>query len=303
MSTQLSHQQIEMVPIAQINVLNPRARNRRIHQEIIENIRKAGLKRPIVVSRRPNSRDQFRFDLVCGQGRIEAFQELGWPEIPAIVVDADEKHCLMLSVVENVARRHHRPIDQMREIGELRARGHSEIQIAEIVGVSASWINMICCLLDKGEERLLDAVERELIDVNTAINISRGSNADIQNFLLDEYDRGLRGKKLTKLRQLVEQRINRRKYAGGELLGKLRARARPPKESPEYLRRMYKEETERERQLAAKAKVADRSVTCAVATMRELLADDRFRGVFLAEKLHLEMPEVLKTRIDLGVMR
>lgn len=299
MNTQLSHDRIEMVPIAQINVLNPRTRNRRVHQEIIDSIRKAGLKRPIVISRRRDTHHQFRFDLVCGQGRIEAFESLGWPEIPAIVVDADERQCLMLSVVENVARRHHRPIDQMREIGELRARGHSEAQIAEMIGTSASWVNMISCLLDNGEERLLDAVERELIDINTAIGISRGSSADIQNFLLSEYKRGLRGKKLTKFRQLIEQRINRRKHVGSELLGKRRG----PRESPEELRRMYKEETEREQQLAAKAKAADRSVTCAVVVMRELLADHQFRKAFLAEKLHLEMPEVLKTRIDLGDLR
>lgn len=203
MNTQLSHDRIELVPIAQINVLNPRARNRRIHQKLIDNVSDVGLKRPIVVRRRLNTNDQFRFDLVCGQGRIEAFQNLGWTEIPAFVVDADEKQCLMLSVVENVARRHHRPIDQMREIGELRVRGHSDKHVAEMIGVSASWVEMICCLLDNGEERLLDAVERELIDLNTAINIARGSNADIQNFLLGEYEKGLRGKKLIRLRQLV----------------------------------------------------------------------------------------------------
>lgn len=301
MNAQLPHNRIEMVPVAQINVLNPRSRNRRVHLEIIDSIRKAGLKRPIVVSRRRNPHSQFRFDLVCGQGRIEAYQSLGWPEIPAIVVDADEKQCLMLSVVENVARRHHRPIDQMREIGELRARGHSELQIAEMIGMSASWINMISCLLDNGEERLLDAVERELIDINTAINISRGSNAEIQNFLLEEYNKGLRGKKLTRFRQLIEQRINRRKHTGSELLGKRRTRAQ--RESPEELRRMYREETEREQQLAAKAKAADRGVTCAVVLMRELLADDRFRGAFLAEELDVEMPEILKTRIDPGALR
>jgi ParB family transcriptional regulator, chromosome partitioning protein len=197
MNTQLSHDRIEMIPIAQIHVLNRRARNRRVHQEIIDSIREARLKRPIVVSRRCSTHDQFRFDLVCGQGRIEAFRSLGWPEIPAMVVDADERQCLTLSVVENVARRHHRPIDQMREIGELRARGHGETQIGEMAGVSASWVNMIACLLDNGEQRLLDAVERELIDVNTAINISVGRNSEVQTFLLDEYNRGLRGKKLT----------------------------------------------------------------------------------------------------------
>ena len=45
-------QLIEMVPIAQINVLNPRARSKRLHREIVDNIEAIGLKRPITVSRR-----------------------------------------------------------------------------------------------------------------------------------------------------------------------------------------------------------------------------------------------------------
>jgi ParB family transcriptional regulator, chromosome partitioning protein len=301
MNKQLSHRHIEWVPIAQINVLNPRARNGRIHQQIIDSIQKAGLKRPIVISRRRSTQDGFRFDLVCGQGRIEALQRLSCTEIPAFVVDADPKQCLMLSVVENVARRHHRPIDQMREIGELRVRGHTDKHIAEMIGVSPSWVNMICHLLDNGEERLLDAVERELIGLDTAINVSRGSSAEIQNFLLDEYNKGLKGKKLARVRQLVEQRLARRKHASSELLGKRRVRA--PRASADELRRLYKEETEHEQQLAAKARVADRSVTCAVVALRELLADDGFRKLFLSEELHLMMPHVLKTRVDFGALR
>jgi hypothetical protein len=36
--------------------------------------------------------------------------------------------------------------------------------------------------------------------------------------------------------------------------------------------------------------------------MRELLADQGFRKMFLAEKLHSVMPKVLKTRVDLGAL-
>lgn len=42
---------IEMLPIDAIRVLNSRARNRRQHHEIVENIGAIGLKRPITVSR------------------------------------------------------------------------------------------------------------------------------------------------------------------------------------------------------------------------------------------------------------
>ncbi len=51
-------QQIEMIPISRITVLNPRARNKRQHREIVNNIEAIGLKRPITVSRRPGDPSQ-----------------------------------------------------------------------------------------------------------------------------------------------------------------------------------------------------------------------------------------------------
>lgn len=115
-------QTIEMIPIARIHVLNPRARNKRQHREIVDNIEAVGLKRPITVSRRPGG-GPVRYDLVCGEGRIEAFRMLGETEIPAIVIEAPEADCLVMSLVENIARRQHRPIDIMQEIGSLHQRG------------------------------------------------------------------------------------------------------------------------------------------------------------------------------------
>ena len=102
---------IEMVAIDRITVTNSRARNRRIHREIVENIDAVGLKRPITISRRTSTDGRERFDLVCGEGRLEAFRALGQSEIPAIIVDASEQDCLVMGLVENLARRHHRPID------------------------------------------------------------------------------------------------------------------------------------------------------------------------------------------------
>src|ERR1700743_2264824 len=95
---------IEMVPISRITVLNPRARNKRQHREIVNNIEAVGLKRPITVSRRDGV-DGPRYDVVCGEGRLEAFQMLGQTEIPAVVIEATENECLVMSLVENIARR------------------------------------------------------------------------------------------------------------------------------------------------------------------------------------------------------
>src|SRR3546814_3167462 len=49
-------QTIELIPLDAIYVLNPRARNRRQHHEIDDNIAAVGLKRPITVRDRKNNR-------------------------------------------------------------------------------------------------------------------------------------------------------------------------------------------------------------------------------------------------------
>lgn len=48
-----SAQRSASIPIDRINVLNPRARNRRQHREIVDNIDAIGLKRPVTVRRNP----------------------------------------------------------------------------------------------------------------------------------------------------------------------------------------------------------------------------------------------------------
>jgi hypothetical protein len=93
----------------------------------------------------------------------DAYRMLGETEIPAIVIDAAENDCLVMSLVENIARRQRRPLDIMQEIGSLHDRGYSDTEIAEKIGCTASWINMIATLLSRGEERLVSAVETGLI--------------------------------------------------------------------------------------------------------------------------------------------
>ena len=74
-------QKIEMIPIAQINVLNPRSRNKRLHREIVDNIKTIGLKRPITVSHQPGA-GLVRYDLVCGEGRTRSVSDVGGERNP-----------------------------------------------------------------------------------------------------------------------------------------------------------------------------------------------------------------------------
>jgi ParB family chromosome partitioning protein len=149
---------IKSIPVSQIRILNPRVRNKRNFKEIVENIARIGLKRPITVSRRTTNGEE-SYDLICGQGRLEAFMQLGQSTIPAVVMDAKESECLVMSLVENCARRQHRAIDLLQDVGTLRKRGYTDSQIAEKIGVSPEYVYAIAQLIDNGEERLLTAVE------------------------------------------------------------------------------------------------------------------------------------------------
>src|SRR3546814_2291108 len=77
-----------------------------------------------------------------------------------------------------IARRPHRPIDLMAEIGNLAKRGYSDAEIAEKIGCSRGWVGHIVTLLKRGEERLVAAVEAGLIPIAMAIEIAQAQGED-----------------------------------------------------------------------------------------------------------------------------
>ncbi len=284
---------VEMILIARINVLNPRSRNKRQHREIVDNIESVGLKRPITVSRIENT-DPPAYDLVCGEGRIEAFRLLGATEIPAIVIEAPEEDCLVMSLVENIARRKVRPIDLMQEVGHMRKRGYSDEEIASKIGVSPSYVNMIASLLERGEERLVSAVETGLIPISFAIDISRSSTNEIQNLLLDAYASGkIKGKKLTAVRRLLDKRSKTSKIADSGF-----GRKNPPRRvSTTDLMRVYQKEAEKQRLLVKKSEYAQTKLLFIVEALKDLLADEGFTTLLRAEGM-ATMPRALAARIS-----
>lgn len=287
-------QTIEMIPISRITVLNPRARNKRQHREIVNNIETIGLKRPITVSKHDGPGGT-RYDLVCGEGRLEAFQMLGQTEIPAVVIEASESECLVMSLVENIARRVQRPIDVMNEIGALRKRGYTEAEISRKIGITSSWVSMIVTLLERGEERLLSAVETGLIPISLAMEISRAESEEAQNLLLDAYETGkLRGKKLASVRRLLDLRMRGRSKSMTS--GKFGRKGTNRKLTAGDLMQVYQREAEKQRLLVKKSDFTQTRLLFIVEAIKDLLADDGFLTLLRAEGLET-MPRALAMRI------
>lgn len=285
---------IETIPVDAIQVLNPRARNRRQHQEIVDNIAAVGLKRPITVSRR-QSGGKVRYDLVCGEGRLEAFRMLGEEVIPAVIIDAHERDCLMMSLVENIARRPHRPIDLMAEIGSLAKRGYSDAEIAEKTGCSRGWVYHVITLLERGEERLVSAVETGLIPIGVAIEIAMSGDDESQSILIEAYESGkIKGKKIGAIRRLLDMRLKQRRGLSKLKLGQKRESKRP---SAEDLIRVYEREAEKQRLLARKADFTQARLLFIVEAMKDLLSDEGFSTLLRTEGLDT-MPGPLAERIE-----
>lgn len=272
---------VVMIPIEAITVVNPRVRNGKVHQEITENIQRVGLKRPIEVRR--IGRDGNRYALVCGQGRLESYKLLGQTEIPAIVLDADEESGHIMSIVENVARRNPRASETLTQVAALRQKGYSDAEIGKKIGCTASWVNNVANLLEKGEKRLLSAAEAGHIPLHLAVDISRASDAEAQQLLLNAYNSGeLKGKKISTMRRILEQRARSGKYGSPDMFGRGNTKK---KLSPEDLTRLYQRDAEQHRLIQKKAEHTHTALLLTCQIFKELFATAEFVDLLKAEGL------------------
>lgn len=284
-------QRIDMIPVDKITVVNPRIRNKHGFREIIDNIAQIGLKRPITVTRREEAGGPY-YDLVCGQGRLEAYKALGQREVPALVIRADPEDCLVASLVENCARRKHRAIDLLYDIDGMKNRGDSVGEIARKTGLSGEYVYAVIRLIENGEQRLLRAVESGQIPFSVALEIAEANDQDVQAALQSAYEKNLlRGRKLIAAKRLVEQR----RVQGKRL--KVNEQHRPRQLSTEALVRAYQEDTERKRMLIRRAQSARNRLIFITEGMRRLLDDDQFRALLSKEGL-TSLPKNLAQRLN-----
>ena len=282
---------VQMIKISEIEIINPRGRNKKKHQMIIENIVKLGLKKPITVSPKLDDEGSKRFNLVCGQGRLEAFLSQKEEYIPAIVVNASKEECLLMSLVENLARRRQPNIELVKEIAALQKRGYTIDEMAQKTDLSTAYVSGILRLYRDGEERLIDAVEKGSISVSTAVMIASSNDSEIQRALTDAYERkNLHGSALLKVRRIIQKR---------QALGKaLSGQRRKSKEgvSASLLVKAYERETTKQKRLIKKARLVETSIIFISNALKTLYRDEGFCRVLRSESLYT-LPKYLAAQI------
>ncbi len=280
---------VQLIPIDRITVINPRIRNRKSFKDIVENVGAIGLKKPITVARR-DAPGGARYDLVCGQGRLEIYQVLGETEIPAVVREADVEECLLHSLVENCARRKHDPVELLHDITGLKQRGYTDIQIAEKTGLTLAYVKCVIHLAEKGEQRLLRAVETGQLPLTVAMDIADSDDDDVQAALRSAYEKNLlRGRKLMYAKQLLERRL---KHGKGPMVKS--RRTAPATANAVY--QAYRDDADRKQMLVQKAETTKGALMFVCEALRSLLTNEHFVALLRAERLDT-LPRNLATRI------
>lgn len=276
---------IQLIPIAAIHILNPRSRNKRIFEGIIANIGNLGLKKPITVTLRSEPIGEKQYDLVCGQGRLEAYESLGQKQIPAIVIETTKDEAYLMSLVENIARRHHTPVELLKEVTTLKEAGLTSDQIASKLDLERSYVNLIMHLLQHGEHMLIKEVERGRIPVSVALKISTAANEEVQGALREAYISGeLRGQQLVAAKRFLARRKGTPKSQSKRRI------------SAQAAVRAYKQFTIEHRAFVKRARQTEKRLLLIMSAMKTLLSDEHFTTLLRAE--HLEtMPTVLAERI------
>ena len=283
---------IQYIPIKQIQILNPRQRGKHKFTQIMTNIDKLGLKKPITVGPAEPRDGEPSYYLGCGQGRLEAYIALGEEEIPAIVIQASREQLLLMSMAENIARRNPSTVELVREVGKLKEQGYSFAEIARKIDLEASYVRGILQLLAKGEEKLLQAVEKGQIPISIAMTIASSDDKSIQRALTEAYEsHDLRGKSLLRARRLIENRRNRGKQLRS---GKRAAPADPV--SVDSLLKTYQKETVRQKLVVQKAKIVETRLLFVVAALKQLVRDEHFFTLLRAEGVD-SMPQFLADQI------
>ncbi len=271
---------VVLIPVNEIYILNPRIRNQIIADEVRRNIRSVGLKRPITVTLSINSKTGKKYDLVCGQGRLEAFIDAGETEIPAILVDADKERAHIMSLVENIARRNSNPLDLLNGIRHLKERGYDYVEIANKIGVGREWVRGLLNLLENGEERLVNAVEKGRVPLYIALKIAHEDESSVQLALTEAHETGqLNGKNIIAVQKLLD----RRSHYGKKLSTTYHKKKQI---SSDEIVAIYERNIKNKKRLIVKADYLKQVLIYATAALNSLLVNEHFLNQLKAEGLN-----------------
>jgi ParB family chromosome partitioning protein len=204
-----------MIPIEKIKVINPRIRDEEQFQMNVQSIDNNGMLMPIRVNDKFLEKTEF-YELICGEGRLIAHQRLGKSEIKAEAVTCTRKEAYLQSLVENLARSRPGTMVFARELKQLHDEGWDYDRISKVSCRSPEYVRQYIGLVEKGEDRLIQGVEQGVFSISFAILVAQSDDANIQNVLMDAFDRGIVNcQNFARARRIIGARMERASRSNG----------------------------------------------------------------------------------------
>jgi ParB family transcriptional regulator, chromosome partitioning protein len=277
--------ELKTIPIAAITVVTSRKRNKHKFKDLVTSVDHLGLKRPITVNARNGDKN---YELVCGEGRIEAFQALGRTEIPAIQVNVTAEEALVMGLVENLARHQPSAIELFSEIGRLVKCGYKIDEIAAKVDLSPGYVRAVCHLLKNGDKHLLEALDHNVIPPTIALEISKAPGGEAQKLLLEAYaEKAHTSEQIAAIRRLIERCHVKQVLKGGKT-----------RTTTFSLVRAYRREIERQHLVAQKAELVHARLVFIASALQKLLQERLFVRLLREEGLQ-DVPLPLRRQVSL----
>jgi ParB family transcriptional regulator, chromosome partitioning protein len=119
--------------------------------ELTESVRKRGVLQPILVRAVADATDAF--EIIAGERRWRAAQKAGLFDVPASVIDANDRQALEIAIIENVQRADLNAIEEARGYQKLCIEfGYSHSDLAVEIGKSRSHVANTLRLLNLPED-------------------------------------------------------------------------------------------------------------------------------------------------------
>ena len=129
-------------------------------EELSISIKENGLLQPILVR---EYGDAGRYQIIAGERRFRACKLAGLTEIPAIVLDRDDRAAAQIALIENIQREDLNPLEEALAYKSLKEEyDMTQEELSERVGKSRSAIANAIRLLDLPDEILTMVAAREL---------------------------------------------------------------------------------------------------------------------------------------------
>lgn len=194
------------IPVDKIVIINSRKRDKKKFDDNVRSIDSVGLYKPILVNAR-NFKDTGTYELICGQGRLMAHQQLKKSTIPAEIVDLDAAMAQLITLSENIARNQPATIEYAYRLKDMHDHGVTHAELENITGHAKSYIGGLIKLVECGEERLVRGVENGIFTIQFALQVATADDGHQQKVLLDAFDKKLiAARHVSRARRLMQER-------------------------------------------------------------------------------------------------